>query len=265
LLSLALIIVAHLLPADLPRIILGVPFVIFIPGYALLVAIFPRNWGLSGTERVAFSFILSIAAVGLLALILNYTPLGINLESVLYSVVAFILITSIIAVLRQRRLNKLERFTVRFSLSMPSWGESAWDRVITIALVIVITGGLGWFGYTIVTPKFGETFTEFYILGPEGKAENYPKELSIGDEATIIVGIINHEGEETEYRVDVLVDNNKIADIGPIVLVNEERWEDNIFLVPEVAGENQKVEFLIYIDTEVEPHVDPLHFWVDVK
>lgn len=120
-------------------------------------------------------------------------------------------------------------------------------------------------GYTITKPKLGEAFTEFYILGPEGKAENYPKELNIGDEAMITVGIINHEGEETEYRVDVLIDDKKLTDMGPMVLGDEEKWEANVILLPEVVGENQKVEFLLYSNRELQPHMDPLHFLIDVK
>ncbi len=35
--------------------------------------------------------------------------------------------------------------------------------------------------------------------------------------------------------------------------------------MPEVAGENQKVEFLLYKDAETEPCLEPLRLWVDVK
>jgi len=35
--------------------------------------------------------------------------------------------------------------------------------------------------YVIVTPKQGEKFTEFYILGPEGMADDYPTDLAVGE------------------------------------------------------------------------------------
>ena len=34
--------------------------------------------------------------------------------------------------------------------------------------------------YVIITPKEGEKFTEFYILGPNGTASDYPTELKVG-------------------------------------------------------------------------------------
>ncbi|MCJ7521640.1 MAG: DUF1616 domain-containing protein [Dehalococcoidia bacterium] len=34
----------------------------------------------------------------------------------------------------------------------------------------------------MVTPKTGEKFTEFYVLGLNGEAANYPNELTVGEE-----------------------------------------------------------------------------------
>ncbi len=43
------------------RVIFGLPFVLFLPGYALIAALFPGKGDLDGIERVALSFGLSIA------------------------------------------------------------------------------------------------------------------------------------------------------------------------------------------------------------
>ena len=61
------------------RIILGLPLVLFLPGYALIAALFIRKDDLDGIERIALSFGLSIAITPLLGLALNYTPFGIRL------------------------------------------------------------------------------------------------------------------------------------------------------------------------------------------
>ena len=45
------------------RILVGVAMVLFIPGYALIAALFPAKGDLDGIERVALSFGLSIAVV----------------------------------------------------------------------------------------------------------------------------------------------------------------------------------------------------------
>jgi len=50
-------------------------------------------------------------------------------------------------------------------------------------------------GYVIAVPKVGERFTEFYILGLNGKAMDYPSELKLGEGGKVIVGIANREHE----------------------------------------------------------------------
>ncbi len=65
------------------RIILGLPLVLFLPGYALIAALFPRKDDLDAIERIALSFGLSIAITPLLGLALNYTAFGIRLSPIL--------------------------------------------------------------------------------------------------------------------------------------------------------------------------------------
>ena len=265
LLAWVLILFIIFFPSNILRIILGIPFVLFCPGYTLMAALFTKKEGMGGIERVALSFGLSIAVVPLIGLILNYTPWGIRLEPILYSAASFILIASIIAWLRRRRLTEHERFAIQFQVTMPGWSEGVWGKVLAITVVVAILATLGTLGYVIATPKVGETFTEFYILGQDGKAANYPKELKVGEKGEVIVGIVNHEGKEVSYRVEVVVGSQESTEVGPVVLVDEQKWEGEVSFVPEVAGENQKVEFLLYKDGEVEPCLEPLHLWVDVK
>lgn len=273
LLTWLLILIIILFPSNVLRIILGIPLLLFFPGYTLMAAISTRKGDISGLERVALSFGLSIAVVPLIGLILNYTPWGIRLESVLYSVALFILIVTIIAWLRSRRLTRRERFSIELYLRLDSWaealrlpgrGEGIWDKVLAITLVVVILGVLGTLGYIIATPKLGETFTEFYILGPEGEAADYPTELKVGEEGGVMVVIFNHEGKETSYRVEVAVDGKKTIEVGPVTLADEQKWEDEVSFVLETPGEDQKVEFLLYKDGEVEPYLEPLILWVNV-
>jgi len=83
LLTFVLIEAIILSPSSVLRIVVGIPFVLFFPGYAPTAALFPRRVGMSGIERVALSFCLAIAMVAIIRLILNYTRFGIRLESIL--------------------------------------------------------------------------------------------------------------------------------------------------------------------------------------
>jgi uncharacterized membrane protein len=65
------------------RYMLGSLFVLFLPGYALIEALYPKEEDLSPLERLALSIGLSLALVPLVGLILNYTPWGIRLDPIL--------------------------------------------------------------------------------------------------------------------------------------------------------------------------------------
>ncbi len=141
-----------------------------------------------------------------------------------------------------------------------------WDKVISAVLAIAVLGTIGALGYMLATPDPGERFTEFYVFGPEGEAENYPEELAVGEEAKVIVGIINRERETATYRVEVAIDGVKSNEAGPVTLENGMKWEEELSFMPEVAGDKQKVEFLLYKNNyESEPHLKPLYLWINVR
>ena len=71
-----LFVLAPGLNGSMVRNILGLPLILFFPGYALLAALFPAKSDLDGVERAALSFGLSIAVVPLIGLGLNYSPWG---------------------------------------------------------------------------------------------------------------------------------------------------------------------------------------------
>lgn len=265
LLVIILIVIIIFVPSNIVRIILGLPFVLFFPGYALIAVLFPKRSDITGVERIALSFGTSIAAAALIGLVLNYTPWGINAYSILVSLAIFILATSIAAWYRQRSLTEEERFATSFSFDLLAWrSQSTLDKTLSIILIVAILGAIGTFGYTAAIPKIGERFTEFYILGLEGKATDYPKELMLGEEGRVIVGIVNREYETVSYRVEVTINGIGDKEIGPVVLGHEEKWEREVSFSPTKVGDNQKVEFLLY--KEGKPvFKEPIHLWVNVK
>ena len=257
-----LIVIVTLFPSNVLRIILGLPLALFFPGYTLVAALFPSKNALGGIERVALSFGLSVAVVPAIGLILNYTYWGIRLYPVLISLTIFILATSLIAWYRRRRLGQLDRFTISFNLSLPFWkAQSSVDKILSIILAVVVLGTFGTMAYVIAIPKVGERFTEFYVLGPEGKAEGYPAELTVGEKARVIVQIVNHEHEDISYRVEVTIDGMRNNEIGPVLLSHEEKWEKEVGFTAVKLGEKQEVEFILY--KEGRPY-RRLNLWVDV-
>lgn len=140
------------------------------------------------------------------------------------------------------------------------------DKALSISLVVAIVAVLGCLGYLIATPRSGEKFTEFYILGTQGMAENYPQQVILGANVDVIIGVVNHEHQPASYCVEITINgvSSKEVDIG--TLAHQQKWEEEISFVAQPLGERQKVEFWLYKDNEVEPYLqDPLRLYIDVR
>jgi uncharacterized membrane protein len=276
-LSVLLILSIVFIPSTIARAILGLPFLLFFPGYVLVSAMFIKKT-MNNIERIALSCVLSIAIVGLIGFGLNYTSWGIELMPVLYSITAFIFLMSAIALIVRALTLKTNLFTTEFDLSLSGWGTTRFNKYLSIILVVMIFGALGVLGYTIAIPRTGEKYSEFYILGITGQAQNYPVDYvmdngkiiqvtysngaidTISGMGIVTLGIVNHEQQAVVYYVKITIDGESVninldgttADIlGPIELQQGEKWEKEIGIIPLHEGENQKVEFLLYKDGQI--------------
>ena len=273
-LSLILIAVIMAVPDSLVRVIIGLPFILFFPGYALIAFLFPREGDLGIIERVALSFGLSIAVTPLIGLGLNYTPFGIRLEPILACITAFNLIFSFLA--EYRRWKVAEPYHPIRPERMKGFLGSAFkegtrlDRALTVILVVSIACSLVALAYVIAVPKQGEKFTEFYILGPGGKASDYPTNLTTGEDASLIIGIANHEYETVYYGVELWLVNASFVDnqtqvhqmyffdslnvtlesITPNIEGNwTPQWEMNYSFTVDIEGQ-YKMWFLLYKNSQ---------------
>lgn len=84
------------------RMIVGFPLVLFLPGYALICALFPRRNEMDAIERITLSIGLSIVVIVIIGLVLNYTPGGIRLGPILLAISSFILIFTAVATARRK-------------------------------------------------------------------------------------------------------------------------------------------------------------------
>lgn len=95
------------------RNILGLAFVLFLPGYSFIKALFQDNisaktsvGSLQSIERIALSVGMSLALVSLVGLLLYYSPWGLDLVSVVPSLLALTLIFSTVAVIKEYQAKK---------------------------------------------------------------------------------------------------------------------------------------------------------------
>lgn len=195
------------------RIILSLPFVLFFPGYMLIFALFPHkktDRGIDFIERIGLSIGLSIMIVPLIGLGLNFTQVGINLVPLLSLIFIFIFGIGIIGIFRWFRTNPNKRFIISIDISISKSGNKI-DKTLNILLIITIVIAVSSLIYVVITPKTGEQFTEFYILGSDGIADNYPRYVQVGESAEGIVGIINHEYKTVDYTVEIWLINQTIT------------------------------------------------------
>ncbi len=278
-LSVALVVVEAFIPSNVVRIILGLPFLLLFPGYALLSAIFVRQEKADNLEWIALCVVLSIAIVALGGFALNFTTLGIRLEPVLACITIFILLASIVALIRRALVHSID-LTTEFKLRLPVWHGSPVNKAVSIVLIAAVLTAVGALGYLIAVPQTGEAFTEFYILGLNGQARDYPAEFTLknnqvfsikygsgaiesqSDSGSVILGIVNRENRTAFYNVALKIDGeaarihsagSAIDRLGPIELKPGEKWEQPIGFTPQHIGDNQKVEFILFMDNASTP------------
>jgi uncharacterized membrane protein len=139
------------------------------------------------------------------------------------------------------------------------------NKALSIFLIVAIVATLGLIIYMVATPKKGEKFTEFYILSTEGKAQDYPKQVILGEPVDILSGVVNHEYKPTSYRVEIKINGIKTSEVNIGTLANGEKWEEIISFTPQFAGERQRIDFYLYKNGEDEPYLkEPLRLYINV-
>lgn len=259
------------------RFAFGMLFLLFLPGYAFISALFPEahvpegpptgdgseaettgilpgrlytKTGIDGVERVALAFGTSVAIVPLIGIALSFTPWGIGLLSIVFAVAAFTLCAVVVATYRRVALPEDRRFTVPYQTWVGSgwpWSgdtESRLDVLLTIVLAVSVLLAFGSVTYAVGSPPDGEQFSEFYILteGPSGDlvAERYPTDLVAGEPEPIVIGIENNEGRSTAYTVVIEVQEVQRLEDNQVQVVDRDRV--NTFEPTVGGGETWQVE-----------------------
>ena len=93
-------------PLVYTRYLLGSIFVLWLPGYTLIKALFPAK-ELDNIERTALSIGMSLALVPITGLLLNYTPWGIRATPVTLSLLALTTTFATAAVTREFHLTRM--------------------------------------------------------------------------------------------------------------------------------------------------------------
>ena len=255
--SLLLIPAVSIIPTDIPRIILGVPFVLFIPGYALVAALFPVRTSLSTAERLAYSLALSFALVALIGLLLNYVW-EISLYPMLICLESFTLIMCLIAWLRRR--GAYEEPARPGNSWLEKWQALAMiDRAlyVILALVIIAAGVVAVYTYD----KNIQPISEFYLLGSQGKAADYPQDLKVGEKTRVTLVVVNQERKPITYTVRLGGDSVRVwvegeeTDSVSLTLADGEKRSYQVEFIFDKPGPAQKIDFTLFRTGDIETYL----------
>lgn len=277
----------------------GIVFVMFLPGYALIATLFPdaglsqpapddlataehsRRHDIDLIERVALSLVSSLAIVPLVGVILGFIPWGLTPTTLLIAVGAVTLILAAVAAIRRLRLQPEDRFSVPIGAASEMGAPSSTRRkILNVTLGAAILFAVSSVAYAIASPQDGEQYTEFQLLTEDDGelvAAGYPTTFTAGESQPLIVGIENHERESIVYTVVVQIETFEGDEVAETVELDRfsrdidhgERWRGEHTVAPELVGDDLRLSYLLYSD---EPPNDPLqenadehlHIWIDV-
>jgi uncharacterized membrane protein len=267
-LSVLLLIFAFVLPdGNILRTIFGLPFLLFLPGYSLVSALWVKKSEMDMLERTVLSLGLSIALVALLGIGLNFTPMGITLNSIVIALFILIMILVGLTWFRRKQLAPEDMFQPNFTVLNDTIDAiSSRDKLVIILIAVSLVIGVVLLAYIASNPP-KEKFTELFILDADGTIENYPTDIIVNENASISIVVVSHEQEKTDYNVIVWLrpengTDETISDYN-FTLDNEPEWQQDINFSINQTGKFL-LEIELYKNNNVSSYAN-VHLWIDVS
>lgn len=274
-----------LLSDGVPRAVewvLGVPFLLVLPGYAVVSATLPGSADGAGNDpgwpvRLALSLALSVPIVGAVGVVLGVTW-GLRLEPAVGAVGAVTVAGALVAHYRRRRLPPGGRAPT-LAAGLGSVRRSVTVSPQSVALAVALCSLAGAVALVGAAPVDRQPYSEFAVLAENDDGEfvaaDYPRTFVAGQGNELRVVVENHEHGQVDYEVVVLAGSDGSAPDGEVVdrfavrLAHGERAVVERSVAPETAGEDTRLDFLLY---EGGAPADPdrrsadvaLRLWVDV-
>lgn len=237
--------------AGIGRIALTIPLILFLPGYALVSALFPDepndeyqsfddektglgnpllvSGGLEPVERTVLSVVFSVALVPAVTLFATVTPRGIALESILSGLAILTVVLALAAIGARYRCPPDRRFVPSLSAATPFFARgrpSPYERVscrpynvaIAVGLLLLLASG----GFALANPPQHDGFTEVSVETENVSGETqtmYDSTYTAGERDELNATITNQEHEERTYTTVVMLE--RVSSDGDNVTVNE--------------------------------------------
>lgn len=270
LLLVSIILLSRMFPAISPylsplRIPLSMFYIFFVPGFLLQALIFPRRADLDNLERVGISLGLSLAVVSMLAFVIDRSPWAIGIVSISVGQVGLILFLSAMVMIRKLSISKnMENGLTLVPSISSTWIASRFKLrwigfLIAGLLVSAVMIGANFLEYSNSTHM-----TEFYILGSDGLAENYPGNVEVGEKLYFTVGINNLENDPAAYSIVIKSKDQQLANYEHLSLLEGETWQGRLEFEMPQPGDDQPVDILLARENYPFPY-RALRIWLNVR
>lgn len=255
------------------HILLGIAYVLVVPGYCLTVALFPRADQLDAVARVGISIGISVALVPVVAFLLDKLPWGIHPQPILIAEYGIIVLGMALGAWRRAYQPAGTAYLPKLGHQLAPWWRSLPRRRQLISLTLgsalaLVILAIFWI---FLAPPSSASLTEFYILGQTAQAQDYPRMVSPDTDSTVTVGIVNRERDTHTYRIEVWVTDGwnadqqtRVAQEDAISLAPGQRFEQPVTWRMPTAGNDQRVDLRLFRGDDTEPYRQ-LHLWLDVN
>ncbi|WP_146417850.1 DUF1616 domain-containing protein [Haloarcula hispanica] len=271
---------------------IALPFLLFVPGYAVVAALFPirnpedEHHRLITTERMLYSVVASICLAIIVGVNLEFTPWPIRPTPVVTALAIVTVVATGIAWYRRykRTQTGLSQTSMPFGNSRADSGGSDGEGVqlgtVVVGVAILVT--FASVALVAAQPQRGEAYTEFGLLTENEtgdlEASGYPEQIALGEPEQMYFTVTNHEMETTEYVV--VVQMARTAPTGEVIerirldtysnrTAAGDRWLQRHTVTPVLEGERLRLTYLLYRGSQpdqptAENAYREAHIWVDV-
>lgn len=192
------------------RAVVVLPFLLFVPGYAALVVLYPERQasgvrerrpghamtaeyataGIAPGERVLLSIVASAAITPGTAILVNFAPVGIRATTMAIAVGGLTTVLFVLGFLRRARVtpsdrggvapgSALHRVTAQFRIHSKTLLDDQSPRptsigevVLNIVVAVAVLGLVAGAAFAYTAPTADQSFTEFYLVG-QTESGNY--------------------------------------------------------------------------------------------
>lgn len=206
-------------------IILALPLVFVLPGYAVTEAL-AYNRSLSVTYRALLSLGLSLAIDILSGFVLNMFSVGLRALSWVVLLGLLIVVFSLLVAYLRRKSSADERRLLAFRFRI-------YDYLLAGLALLMVVLSLQYSATSVEQPPHAG-FTQLWMLPPQTTKN-----------CTVRLGVRSFESTSTTYHIMMKENGIQVGIWSPIVLTPQEEW-DHVVTIPTLSASSVSVEVSLY-------------------